>query len=85
MPGRAPDRATDKAGIKADSATENATKYVGDGDLVVAIDGHETPIFNDLLSYLVNHARPGQVVTLTLWRNGKKMDVPVTLGERPTQ
>jgi S1-C subfamily serine protease len=76
---------SDKAGIKADSAAANATKFVGDGDLVVAIDGHETRVFDDLMSYLVNHTRPGQTVTLTLYRNGKKMDVPVTLGERPQQ
>jgi S1-C subfamily serine protease len=75
----------DKAGVQADTAAADATKYVGDGDLVVAIDGHPTAVFSDLLSYLINHARPGQVVTLSLYRGGKKMDVQVTLGERPTQ
>jgi len=81
--GVTPGGPSDKAGIKADSAPVNATKFVGDGDLVVAIDGHQTEVFDDLMSYLVNHTRPGQTVTLTLYRNGKKMDVPVTLGERP--
>ena len=81
--GVTPGGPSDKAGIKADSAPANATKFVGDGDLVVAIDGHQTEVFDDLMSYLVNHTRPGQTVTLTLYRNGKKMDVPMTLGERP--
>ncbi len=72
-----------KAGIRADTATANATQLKGDGDLVTAIDGHPVKIFSDILSYIINHARPGQDVTLTLLRGGNKMEVKVTLGERP--
>jgi S1-C subfamily serine protease len=74
---------SEKAGIRPDSATSTATQLKGDGDLIVAIDGHSVKIFSDILSYIINHARPGQEVTLTLLRGGSKMDVKVTLGERP--
>jgi S1-C subfamily serine protease len=76
---------SDKAGVHGDSASASATQLNGDGDLIIAIDGHPVDIFSDILSYIINHARPGQVVTLTLLRGGNKMDVKVTLGARPGQ
>ena len=74
---------SDQAGVQADSASETAADFNGDGDLIIAIDGHAVRVFSNLLSYLVNHTRPGQEVTLTVLRGGEKVDVKVTLGERP--
>ena len=74
---------SDQAGVQADSASETAADFNGDGDLIIAIDGREVRVFSNLLSYLVNHTRPGQEVTLTVLRGGEKVDVKVTLGERP--
>jgi S1-C subfamily serine protease len=75
--------ACEAAGIHPDTATQKSSQYNGDGDLVIAIDGREVKVFNDLMSYIINHARPGQTVTLTVLREGQKLDVPVTLTERP--
>ena len=72
----------DAAGIKGDSATANS-QLVGDGDLIVAIDGHTVKVFSELMSYLINSTRPGQAVKLSILRGGKPMDVAVTLGTRP--
>jgi S1-C subfamily serine protease len=33
------------------------------------------------LNLLLNRSQPGDTVTLTIVRNGQKMNVPVTLGE----
>jgi len=74
---------SEQAGVQADSASETAADFNGDGDLIIAIDGREVRVFSNLLSYLVNHTRPGQEVTLTVLRGGEKVDVKVTLGERP--
>jgi len=74
---------SEKAGIHPDSAPSDAAQLKGDGDLIIAIDGRPVKVFSDILSYIINHARPGQDVTLTLLRGGNKMDVKVTLGERP--
>ena len=52
------------------------------GDLIVAADGQKVVSPFDL-NIILNRKRPGDTVTLTLYRGGKKMDVPVTLGERP--
>jgi S1-C subfamily serine protease len=72
----------DQGGVKADSATQNA-QLRGDGDLIVAIDGHTVRVFSQLMSYLVNNTRPGQVIKLSVLRGGKPLDLNVTLGTRP--
>ncbi len=50
------------------------------GDVLVAIDGKAVTSQVDL-NLLLNRARPGEAVTLTIVRDGKKMNVPVRLGE----
>jgi S1-C subfamily serine protease len=71
-----------QGGLKGDSASQNQ-QLRGDGDLIVAIDGHTVQVFSQLMSYLVNSTRPGQVITLSILRGGKPMDLKVTLGTRP--
>jgi serine protease Do len=53
------------------------------GDIITAIDDQPVVRFEDLVSYLVTKAAPGQTVTLTLLRNGEEMKVDVVLGTRP--
>ena len=72
-----------RAGLRADSAALDAPQLNGDGDVIVAVDGKPVRQFSDLLSYLVNEARPGQTVTLSVLRGGQRVEVPVVLGERP--
>jgi 2-alkenal reductase len=55
------------------------------GDIVTAIDDMPVVRFEDLVSYLVTKAAPGQTVTLTVERDGEELKLDVTLGERPTQ
>jgi S1-C subfamily serine protease len=52
------------------------------GDLIVAVDGQRVASPFDL-NILLNRKRPGDTVTLTVYRGGRKMDIPVKLGERP--
>jgi 2-alkenal reductase len=54
-----------------------------EGDLVVKIDDELLTDFGDLISYLVAKTEPGQVVELTVVRNGDTRQLSVTLGERP--
>ena len=50
------------------------------GDVIVAVDGKE--ITNQMeLNLLLNRAWPGDTMTLTLIRDGKKLNIPVKLGE----
>jgi len=51
------------------------------GDILVAINGKPVTDQSDL-TLLLDRAQPGDLVTLTIIRNGKKMDVRVKLGEQ---
>jgi S1-C subfamily serine protease len=51
------------------------------GDVIVAIDGAKVANTMDL-NIILNRKRPGDSVTLTVYRGGKKLDIAVKLGER---
>lgn len=51
------------------------------GDVIVAVDGQKVSSPLDL-SLILNRKRPNDTVTVSIYRGGKKMDVPVKLGER---
>lgn len=53
------------------------------GDLIIGIDGIEVAQFDGLLKYLINNKGPGDVVVLTVVRDGEEMDLEMTLGKRP--
>jgi S1-C subfamily serine protease len=50
------------------------------GDVLVAVNGKEVASQIDL-NLLLNRAQPGDTVTLTIIRDGKRMDIPVKLGD----
>jgi S1-C subfamily serine protease len=50
------------------------------GDVIVAIDGHKVAGQLDV-NVVLNRKRPGDTVSVTVYRGGKKMDIPVKLGE----
>jgi S1-C subfamily serine protease len=72
----------EKAGLRGAGSCDSEGLSSG-GDLLVAIDGQAIVDFNDLLSYLVEHTAVGQEVTVTVLRDGKEVDLPVTIGPRP--
>ncbi len=51
------------------------------GDVLTAVDGKEIASQMDL-NLLLNRHRPGDAVTLTIYRERQSMDVRVKLGER---
>jgi len=53
------------------------------GDVVVAADGEPIQDFADLLNY-VAFQRPGESITLTILRDGRRQEVSVELAARPT-
>lgn len=73
----------DKAGIIAGTKDVGLQRFLGGGDLIIAIDGNPVRVFNDLLSYLVNNKSPGDKVTLTVLRGEQQLDLVITLGKRP--
>jgi S1-C subfamily serine protease len=81
-----PGGAADQAGLRG--GTERA--YLGNipimlgGDLIIAIDGEKVEDEQDLAQMMNNH-RAGDTVKVTIYRNKKKMDVSVALGEAREQ
>ena len=78
----APGGPAEKAGLIGAGSCDSEGLTSG-GDLLVAIDGQAIVDFNDLLSYLVEHTAVGQEVTVSVLRDGKEVDLPVTIGPRP--
>ena len=72
----------DRAGIRGAGACGDPDTSAG-GDLIIAIDGQSIFTFSDLISYLVTEANVGQVVTLTVMREGEAVDLLLTLEPRP--
>ena len=56
---------------------------IAGGDIIIAIDEEPVLTFDDLVAYLVSDTEVGQDVTLTVFRDGERLEVPVTLGKRP--
>jgi len=72
------------AGIRGGDRVAQAgmRKIAIGGDVIVAIDGQKIANQFDM-NVILNRKRPGDSVNVSLYRGGKKMDIPVKLGERP--
>jgi S1-C subfamily serine protease len=81
-----PGGSADLAGLRG--GTDRA--YLGNipitlgGDLIIAIDGEKVQDEQDLSQMMDNH-RAGDTVKVTIYRNKKKMEVSVALGEARQQ
>jgi S1-C subfamily serine protease len=60
-----------------------AGSYRTGGDVILTVNGHPV-VRPDDLARLISALQPGDKVTLQVLRDGKKQDVQVTLGVRPT-
>jgi S1-C subfamily serine protease len=71
------------AGIRGGDRTVRAgmQRIIIGGDLIVAVDGQKVASPFDL-NIILNRKRPGDTVTVTVYRGGKKMDIPVKLADR---
>jgi len=53
------------------------------GDVIVSVDGRPLAEFDDLVHFLVTEASVGQTIRLGVLRDGRQIEVPVTLAARP--
>lgn len=75
----------DKAGLQASKTTitlQGQDIQIG-GDVIIAYKGQAVKTSDDLIALLARTGKVGQEVTLTVLRNGKEIQVEVTLGLRP--
>jgi S1-C subfamily serine protease len=80
-----PGSAANRAGLRGGDqrAMLGNTPIMLGGDLIVAIDGENIEDMQDLSNALNKH-KAGDVVTLTIYRGKKQVDVKMTLGEART-
>jgi S1-C subfamily serine protease len=76
----------DKAGVRGQVVTENfiRNEEVNTGDIVTKIDDQLVKSMDDVITYLDESKKVGDKVTLAINREGKNIEVPVTLEERPS-
>jgi S1-C subfamily serine protease len=74
-----------QAGVQAGTrrATVGSEAIVVGGDIIVAVDGQPVTTGGDLRGWLENNKHPGDQATLSVLRDGQRLDLPVTLTERP--
>ena len=71
-----------QAGIRGGTKAERLglQQLLVGGDVLVAIDGKAVTSQMDL-NLMLNRSQPGDTVKLTIVRDGKKLDIPLKLGE----
>ena len=76
----------DKAGLRAsnNNTTINGQQVNVGGDIITAYNGQIVKSSDDLITLLARSGSVGQIVTLTVLRDGKQIQVQVTLGLRPS-
>ena len=81
-----PDSPAADAGLRegVDAQRFQARSVAIGGDIITAVDGRRLAD-EAALGVALLRFRPGQEVTLTIYRNGRRRDVRVTLGARPLQ
>lgn len=76
----------DRGALVSDIATGGPAEKAGikRGDVIVGINDKKIQEMPELPKTIANY-KPGNTVTLTIIRDGKSMEVPVKLGEMPTE
>ena len=79
------DSPADKAGLRGSSETAifNEVEYTVGGDIILSVDGKELRQIADLLIHLQREKNVGDTMNLEILRDGKIMNVEVTLEKRP--
>lgn len=80
------DSPADRAGLRGSDKIlkVEGEEYQLGGDVIVSINGQPVKEMDDLITYLVENARPDDTVILeVIHADGRQEEVKVTLGERP--
>jgi S1-C subfamily serine protease len=71
----------DQAGIRGSNIDQYYKRH--SGDMIVAIDGHNITKTEDFVSYIDGHKTPGDSVNLTVYRDGKMLNLIAILKPWP--
>ena len=76
----------DTAGLRSGTREvvfDNGLDTTIGGDVIIAIEDEEINDFNDLISFLSRRGTVGEVITLTIIRDGEEQQIELTLEARP--
>lgn len=65
------------------TVTRQGRTHQTGGDVIIALDGTPIRSIDDLIGYLTANTRPGDKVVADVIRDGKTIQIEVTLGKRP--
>jgi S1-C subfamily serine protease len=75
----------DRAGLRGSTSATQVQGFGSvrtGGDVIIAADGEPIISFSDLLVAITSHM-PGEIMQLTILRNGAEMQIDVEMGARP--
>lgn len=73
----------EEAGLRGSGIDSNGRPTYG-GDVIISVDEQVVTQVEDLVAYL-NGKKPGDIVTLSIYRGDKELSINVTLGEWPEE
>lgn len=77
-----PNGPASRAGLIGGSKPTNIQGFYSGGDIIIAVDDIPVKLYGELISYIFKNKSPGDVIRLTIIRNGTQMEIPLTLGSR---
>ncbi|MEO9321063.1 MAG: trypsin-like peptidase domain-containing protein [Nitrososphaera sp.] len=72
-----------KAGIRSATTSSDDTQKIKNADIITAVDGQQVKRIEDVIFYIEEHKVVGDTAHFTILRDGKSIEIPVTLGTRP--
>jgi S1-C subfamily serine protease len=75
------------AGLRGGSGRDFylGTEFVKGGDVIVALGGYPVRSSEDVVRIVTDALSPGQRTHITVVRHGARVQIPVTLTQRPTE
>ena len=83
-----PNSPAEKAGILGgdeDLEIAHGTYIKAGGDIITKINERDVKAMDDIIAYLSSNTSIGDTITLHVLRDGKEMDIDLTLAARPNQ
>lgn len=79
-----PNTPASRAGLRAGTreVESNGLSLLLGGDVIVAIDGRTVRSADDVVRYVTDELRPGDIAVFSLLRDGERKRLPVRLGSR---
>ncbi|MER5174448.1 MAG: trypsin-like peptidase domain-containing protein [Candidatus Nitrosocosmicus sp.] len=76
------DSPADKAGLRGVTTDYYGQKH--GGDIITAINNQNITKTDQLITYIDQHTKPGDTITLTIYRDGHSIDIKINISSNPS-